>query len=224
MSSSRRYKTAVYQQIARVSRALASPTRLELLDLLAQGPRTVERLAEEASQGVANTSQHLRLLREARLVEAQKDGLFVTYRLAADEVSDLYRSLRSLAETRLTEIERMTRDFLDARGLLEPVDDESLIERVRDGRVVVIDVRPEEEYRAGHIPGARSIPLEELERRLTELPRRREIVAYCRGPYCMLALDAVARLRARGMKAARLKDGVPEWRARGLPVEVGAEE
>lgn len=224
MSSSRRYKTAIYQQIARVSRALASPTRLELLDLLAQGPRTVERLAGEASQGVANTSQHLKLLREARLVEAQKEGLFVTYRLAADEVSDFYRSLRALAQTRLAEMERITRDFLDSRGLLEPVDDESLIERVRDGRVVVIDVRPEEEFRAGHIPGARSIPLEELERRLGELPRRRVIVAYCRGPYCMLALDAVARLRARGMKAARLQDGVPEWRARGLPVEVGAEE
>jgi rhodanese-related sulfurtransferase len=217
----RRFKDAIYHQLARVGKALASPRRLELLDLLSQGPRTVERLAQETGQTVANTSQHLQILRRARFVEADKRGLYVTYRLPDEQVAGFCRSLRVLAESRVDDIERITRDFLHARGLLEPVDQEALIARVSRGEAMVIDVRPEEEYQAGHIAGAISVPLAELERRLSELPKRREIAAYCRGPYCVLAVEAVRRLRARGFQARRLEAGVADWRARGLPVLAG---
>ncbi|MDP3775359.1 MAG: metalloregulator ArsR/SmtB family transcription factor [Gemmatimonadales bacterium] len=217
----RRFKDVVYEQLSRVGKALASPRRLELLDLLAQGPRTVEGLARESGQTIANTSQHLKVLREARLVDAEKSGLYVTYRLADQDVAALYRALRGVAESRLAEIDRVTKDFLHDRGLLEPVDAEALRDRVRRGEVTVLDVRPAEEYRAGHIPGAISLPLAVLERRLATLPRDRELVAYCRGPYCVLAVEAVQRLRREGFRAVRLEDGVPEWRARGLAVAVG---
>lgn len=218
----RRFKNAIYDQLARIGKALASPRRLELLDLLSQSPRTVESLARETGQTMANTSQHLQVLRQARLVEAEKRGLYVTYRLPDEQVAGFYRSLRVLAESRAADIERITRDFLGARGLLEPVNQEALIARVARGEATVIDVRPEAEYRAGHIAGAVSFPLAGLGRRLTELPKDREIVAYCRGPYCVLAVEAVARLRARGFRAVRLEAGVADWRARGLPVAVGA--
>ena len=218
----RRFKDAIYRQLARVGKAAASPRRLELLDLLAQGPQTVERLARETGQSVANTSQHLQLLRRARLVEAHKRGLYVTYRLADDGVAEFYRGLRVLAESRLAEIRRITRDFLADRGALEAVDQAVLVGRVQRGEVTLLDVRPVEEYAAGHILGAVSVPLRELEHRLAGLPKRRQIVAYCRGPYCVLAMEAVARLRALGFKALRLEDGIPDWRARGLPVAVGA--
>lgn len=218
---SRRFKDVVYEQLSRVGKALASPRRLELLDLLAQGPRTVEGLARESGQTIANASQHLKVLREARLVDAEKSGLYVTYRLADQEVAALCRALRGVAESRLAEIERVTKDFLRDRGLLEPVDADALRDRVRRGEVTVLDVRPAEEYRAGHIPGAISLPLAVLERRLATLPRDRELVAYCRGPYCVLAVEAVQRLRREGFRAVRLEDGVPEWRARGLAVAVG---
>lgn len=218
----RRFKDAIYRQLARIGKALASPRRLELLDLLAQGPHTVERLARETGQSVANTSQHLQLLRRARLVEAEKRGLYVTYRLPNDGVAEFYRGMRVLAESRLAEIHRIARDFLTGRGALEPVDREILIGRVLRGEVTLLDVRPVEEYAAGHIPGAVSVPLRELEHRLAELPRRRQIVAYCRGPYCVLAVEAVGRLRAHGFRALRLEDGIPDWRARGLKVAVGA--
>ncbi|MBI2402313.1 MAG: metalloregulator ArsR/SmtB family transcription factor [Gemmatimonadetes bacterium] len=221
-TKARRFKDAIYRQLARIGKAVASPRRLELLDLLAQGPRTVERLASESGQTVANTSQHLQLLRRARLVEAQKQGLYVTYRLADQGVAEFYRGLRALAESRLGEIHRVTRDFLADRGALEAVDQEVLVARVLRGEVTLLDVRPVEEYAAGHIVGAVSVPLRELERRLASFPKRRQIVAYCRGPYCVLAIEAVARLRALGFKALRLEDGVPDWRARGLPVAVGA--
>lgn len=217
----RRYKDAIYEQFARIGKALASPRRLELLDLLCQGPRTVEALSGEAGQSVANTSQHLRVLRAARLVEAEKSGLFVTYRLADGEVCSFFQALRELAESRLAEVERVTREFLEERGALEPVDRRVLVERMRRAEVIVLDVRPREEYRAGHIPGAISVPLAELKRRLDTLPRDREIVAYCRGPYCVLAIEAVEVLRERGFRAHRLEDGVPEWRARGFEVAVG---
>jgi len=216
--SPRAYKNAVYEQLARIGKAVASPRRLELLDLLAQGPRTVEALAREADLGMANTSQHLRALREAELVTAGKSGLFVTYRLASGEVADFFRAIRQLAESRLAEIERLTRDFLEARDAFEPVDRRALLDRVRRGEVTVLDVRPSEEYAAGHIPGALSVPLAELEQRLAELPRDRDVVAYCRGPYCVLAVEAVRLLRARGFRAVRLEDGVPDWRARGFDV------
>ncbi len=221
VTQNRRYKDAIYRQLARIGKAVASPRRLELLDLLAQGPRTVERLARETGQSVANTSQHLQLLRRARLVQAQKRGLYVTYGLADDGVAEFYRGLRVLAESRLAEIDRITRDFLADRGALEAVDQEVLVGRVLRGEVTLLDVRPVEEYAAGHIPGAVSLPLRELDHRLAGLPKRRQIVAYCRGPYCVLAVEAVARLRALGFRALRLEDGIPDWRARGLPVSMG---
>lgn len=219
LNAPRRFKDAVYEQLARIGKAVASPRRLELLELLCQGPRTVEALAQQTSQSVANTSQHLQVLRAARLVDAEKAGLYVTYRLADDEVCTFFLALRELATSRLAEIERVTRAYLRDRGAMDPVDREALVGRVKRGEVTVIDVRPVEEFRAGHIPGAVSVPLAELERRLAKLPKSREIVAYCRGPYCVLAIDAVKVLRARGFKAFRMEDGVPDWRARGFAVE-----
>ncbi len=223
-SRNRRFKTAIYEQFARIGKAISNPSRLELLDLLCQGPRTVEALAKEAGLGLANTSQHLKALREARLVEAEKAGLYVTYRLADEQVCQFFRSLRSLAETRLAEVGEITRRFLEARQGLEPVDREQLLAKVRDGAVTVLDVRPPEEYVAGHLPGALSVPLKELERRLADLPHDREIVAYCRGPYCVLAVEAVEFLRARGFAAFRLEEGVTDWQAKGFPVAVGKEK
>lgn len=217
--SSRHFRDAIYGQLARVGKALASGPRLQILDLLCQGPRTVEVLADQVGQSVANTSHHLQVLRRARLVEAERDGVHVSYRLADARVCTFYREMRALAESRLLEIEQVTRDFLESRDALQAVDGDALVERVRNGEVTVLDVRPVEEYQAGHIPGAISVPVAELERRLAELPRERTIVAYCRGPYCVMALDAVAILRARGYEALRLDEGVPDWRARGLPVE-----
>ncbi len=219
----RQFKDAIYDQLGLIGKALASGRRLELLDLLCQGPRTVEALASAVDQSVANTSQHLQVLRRARLVEADKEGVRVKYRLADQMVCDFYRSLRVLAESRLAEIERVTREFLEGRGTMEAVDREALLARVRRGEVTVLDVRPTEEYRAGHIPGALSLPLSELDRQLAHLPRDRDIVAYCRGPYCVLAIEAVERLRAQGFNATRLDHGVPDWRALGYPVAVGEE-
>jgi rhodanese-related sulfurtransferase len=220
----RRFKIAIYEQFARIGKAISNPSRLELLDLLCQGPRTVESLANEAGLGLANTSQHLKALRGARLVEAEKAGLFVTYRLADEQVCHFFRSLRLLAETRLAEIREITRQFVESRQGLQAVGREQLLAKVRDGAVTVLDVRPPEEFRAGHLPGALSIPLKELERRLSELPHDREIVAYCRGPYCVLAMEAVDILRERGFAAFRLEDGVRDWQAKGFPVEVGGEK
>jgi rhodanese-related sulfurtransferase len=214
---------AVYEQLARIGKAVASPPRLELLDLLCQGPRTVEALAREAGLSVANTSQHLQVLHAARLVDAHKDGLFVTYRLADQQVCGFYQALRMLAESRLAEIDEIVRQFNHGRESMEAVEKQALLERVRRSEVIVLDVRPPEEYRAGHIPGAVSIPLKELCSHLSKLPRRREIVAYCRGPYCVLAVEAVKLLRAKGFRAVRMEDGVPEWRAQGLPVALGEE-
>lgn len=219
-ASDRRFKNAVYEQLARIGKALSSGPRLEILDLLCQGPRTVEALAHQVGQSVANTSHHLQVLRRTRLIEAEKDGVYVTYRLADETVSAFFRTLRGLAESRLLEIQEVTRQFLQERGAMEPVGRQALIERVRREEVTVLDVRPREEYRAGHIPGAASVPLPELRDRLAELPRDREIVAYCRGPYCVLAIEAVEVLRNHGFTAFRLEEGVPDWKALGLPVEV----
>lgn len=200
---------------------MASGPRLALLDLLRQGPRTVEALAKEAGLALANTSQHLKVLRLARLVETEKHGVFVTYRLADGAVDDFYRALRGLAEARLAEVQQIARAFVENRGALEPVDGHRLFERLQAGDVVVLDVRPAEEYRAGHIAGAVSVPLGDLEQRLGTLAKDREIVAYCRGPYCVLAPRAAALLRARGYRAVAIGDGVAEWRAQGLPVATG---
>jgi len=215
----REFKDRLYEELGRVARAIDSPRRLELIDLLAQGERSVEDLAAQAALSVANASRHLQVLRGARLVESRKDGLRVYYRLAEAAVHDVARAVRGLAQRRLAEVDRLTRTYLGSRDELEPVSREELVRRVRAGRAVVIDVRPREEYRAGHIPGALSVPVDELDKRLAELPAGKEIVAYCRGPYCAMAYDAVSRLRARGRRARRLADGFPEWRASGLPVE-----
>ena len=220
----RRFKDSIYEQFARIGKAVSAPKRLELLDLLCQGPRNVETLAEEAAISVANASQHLQTLRAARLVEAEKKGLYVEYRLADEQVCRFFHSLRGLAETRLAEVEQVTRAYLEERGAMEPVQTTELLRRVRDGQVTVLDVRPREEYRAGHIPGALSVPLPELKKRLTELPKNREVVAYCRGPYCVMAIEAVELLRKKGFRAHRMEQGIVDWRARGWRVETSTKE
>jgi rhodanese-related sulfurtransferase len=216
-------KTAVYEQIARITKAASSPGRLELLELLTQGPKTVEALARQTNQSLANASHHLKVLRTARLVEAEKAGLYVTYRLADTRVGEFLLHLRTLATARLAEIELVTRQYLEHRGALEAIQDEELLRRVRAGEVTVLDVRPREEYLAGHIPGAMSVPLSDLKARVRRLPKNRDVVAYCRGPYCVMALDAVDLLRTRGFRAHRMEHGVLEWRSRGWRVEIGDE-
>ncbi|WP_242346447.1 ArsR/SmtB family transcription factor [Anaeromyxobacter terrae] len=215
----RRFKTAIYGQFARVSKALASPHRIELVELLAQGPRTVEALARLTDMSLANTSQHLQVLRAAGLVDGTKEGLFVTYRVSDPTVPALLLALRGVAEARLAEVERIQREFLAERDLLEAVDEVALRRRVRAGEVTLLDVRPPEEFESGHIAGAVSVPLPDLAKRLSELPRDKDVVAYCRGPYCVLAVEAVALLRRRGLRAVRLSDGVLDWAARGRRVE-----
>jgi rhodanese-related sulfurtransferase len=207
--------------VARIGKALGNATRLELLELLTQRPWTVEALAREAGESVANVSHHLQVLRRSRLVEAERDGQFVTYRLAGQEVESLFAALRDLGAGRLAEIERIYRDFVAQRGSFEAIDPETLAHRLRTGDVLLLDVRPEEEFWAGHIPGAVSIPLRDLETKLGELPSGREIVAYCRGPYFLMSLDAVELLSAHGFRARRLEDGVLEWRGRGHSVARG---
>lgn len=218
-SPGRRFKSAIYEQFARVAKALASAHRVELVELLAQGPRTVEALSKLADMRLANTSAHLQVLRGAGLVESSKEGLFVTYRLADASVSELLLATRRVAEARLAEVAKVTRQFLADNAQLDGVDAKALRARVRHGEVTLLDVRPPEEFAAGHIPGALSVPLPELASRLSALPKRREVVAYCRGPYCVLAVEAVKLLRARGFKAVRLEDGVLDWAGLGLRVE-----
>jgi rhodanese-related sulfurtransferase len=216
-------KDGLYDQFARIGKASAHPKRLELLDVLSQGERSVEVLADAAAMSVVNTSAHLRVLRESRMVETRRDSKKVFYRLAGDEVFDFVTSLRSLAGARYAEVERIVRDFFVARDHLDPVVREELLERARGkGGVVILDVRPQEEYEAGHIPGAVSMPLAELRGRIDELPPEADVVAYCRGVYCVLAPQAVEMLSRHGFKARRLADGFPEWRRAGLPVATGA--
>jgi rhodanese-related sulfurtransferase len=219
----RAFKDAIYEQFARIGKAVSSPKRLELLDLLCQGPRTVEVLSKESGLTIANASQHLQVLRNARLVEAEKEGLHVIYRLADQTVCEFFRTMRILAESRLAEVEQIKRRFLEGREGMEPVNREALLELVQEGAVIVLDVRPVEEYTAGHIPGALSFPLKELELHLSELPRDQEIVAYCRGPYCVLSIQAVEMLRAKGFQAVRLEEGIQDLRAIGFPIAVGKE-
>jgi len=214
----RAFKDAIYEQFARIGKAVSSPKRLELLDILCQGPRTVEVLAKETSLTVANASQHLQVLRVARLVETEKEGLFVIYRLADQAVCEFFLAMRVLAESRLAEVEQIKRQFLAGREGMEPVNRETLLELVRKRAVTVLDVRPVEEYNAGHIDGAISFPLKELEQRLSDLPRNQEIVAYCRGPYCVLSIQAVEMLRAKGFQAVRIEEGIQDFRALGFPI------
>lgn len=212
-------KDEIYGHFARIGRALASPARLQMLDLLAQGERTVEQLAEQAHLQIKNASAHLRTLREARLVETRKEPPYVLYRLANDDVLRMLRNLQALGEARLAEVEQITRLYLDDPLELEPVDAEELLRRLDDGSATVLDVRPSDEFRAGHIPGAISLPLKELERRLSEISRERPVVAYCRGPYCVYAADAVKVLRLHGYDARRMEGGLPDWRLAGYLVE-----
>ena len=222
-SPNRAFKDAIYEQFARIGKAVSSPKRLELLDLLCQGPRTVEVLSKESGLTIANTSQHLQVMRAARLVETEKDGLHVVYRLADQTVCEFFRTMRILAESRLAEVEQIKRRFLEGREGMEPVDRDALLELVREGGVTVLDVRPADEYNAGHIPGSLSIPLKELELHLSDLPRDEEIVAYCRGPYCVLSIQAVEILRSKGFQAVRLEEGIQDLRALGFPIAMGEE-
>ena len=221
-SAKRTFKDQLFEQFARIGKGLASGRRLELLELLAQGERTVEELARETGMSVANTSQHLRALREAQLVEVRREGLYAWYRLANEHVFALWQALRELGSARLAEIRHIVETYLTDRESLSGITCEELSRRLKDRSVVLLDVRPEEEYQAGHVAGARSIPLTELKARLKELPKRKEIVAYCRGPYCVFADEAVALLRSHGRKATRLEAGFPDWKARGLPVVTAA--
>jgi len=218
-------KRDLFQQLARIGTALASGTRLEFLELLAQGERSVDQLATLTGVAVANTSQHLQKLRQAGLVVGRKEGQFVYYRLAGDEVVKLLAALGEVGEVHVAEVERIVRLYLASKlaskDEMEPVPARELLDRARKSLVTVLDVRPPEEFAAGHLPGAVNIPIHELEKRLGELPKRKEVIAYCRGPYCLMSYDAVALLRKRGLKARRLEAGLPEWRVAGLPVERG---
>ncbi len=221
MMTPRTTKTALNEQFARIGKALASPRRIELLDLLAQGEHSVETLAAETDMRVTLTSSHLQALRRARLVDTRRDGARIFYRLAGDDVFELLTALRAVAHDRLAEVEQVVRAYFGAPDELEPIGRDELARRSSD--VVLLDLRPRDEYEAGHIPGAVSIPLEDLEERLALLPPEAEIVAYCRGPYCVLAPRGIALLRRHGYRVRRLEDGVGEWRLAGLPVATGAE-
>lgn len=219
MSNSVNPKREVYESLARIGSALSSAVRLELLELLAQGERSVDELARLTGATVANASQHLQKLKQAGLIVGRKDAQFVRYRLAGDEVVALFDALGTAGRAYLADIDRIVRLYFTAKDDLEPVPATEVLDRARRGLVTVLDVRPTEEFAAGHVAGAVNIPIHELERRLSELPKRREVVAYCRGAYCLMSFEAVQLLRRKGLKARRLKDGLPEWRMAGLPTE-----
>jgi len=214
-------KRAVFENLARIATALSSPVRLDLLELLAQGERNVEDLAQLTGATVANASQHLQKLKQVGLIVGRKDGLYVKYRLAGDQVVALMDALGAAGQAYLADVDRIVRLYFTSKDEMEPVPAADLIERAKKGLVTVLDVRPPEEFAAGHVPGAVNIPIHELEKRLAELPKRKEVVAYCRGPYCLMSYDAVELLRRKGMKARRMQDGLPEWRLAGLPITQG---
>jgi rhodanese-related sulfurtransferase/DNA-binding transcriptional ArsR family regulator len=218
-STDAEHKSRLYEAIGRVALALGSAGRLQILEFVAQRERSVDALAAMTGLSVANTSKHLQALRQAGLVSARKEGLRVYYAIAGDDVAALLSALREVSEHRVAEVERLLRTWLAHRDEMEAVPAHEVLERARKGLVVVLDVRPSEEYAAGHLPGAVNIPIHELEKRLKELPKRKEVIAYCRGPYCLMSYDAVTLLRRKGLKARRLEAGLPEWRAAGLPVE-----
>jgi len=220
----RAFKLELYEQFARIGKALANAHRLELLDVLAQCERSVEALAQETGLSVANASQHLRILLAAHLVEVRREGVSMYYRLADDSVLTLWHALRTVGEAQLAEIDRVVETYLHHRNHLHPLTAQELFERLQDEEVVVLDVRPTEEYRAGHLPHARSLPVTELAARLSELPLNKEIVAYCRGPYCVFADEAVSLLRQYGYRARRLQEGPTDWRLLGFPIAVGDSE
>ncbi|HSV51260.1 MAG TPA: metalloregulator ArsR/SmtB family transcription factor [Burkholderiaceae bacterium] len=214
----RQLKDLLYEQVARIGKAVASPKRLEMLEVLAQGEKTVEALSVELSIDVKLASAHLKALREARLVDSRRDGKYICYRLSGQDVAALWVNLREVAEEHLLELRMAVDQMIAQPDKLSGVDGKALMDQARRGEVVVIDVRPQEEYEAGHLPFARSMPVAELEQRLSELPRRQAIVAYCRGPFCMLSDEALKLLRARGYKVTKILDGVSEWQAAGLPL------
>ncbi len=222
MPAHREFKDALYAQFARIGHALASPKRIELLDLLAQGERTVEALAAQIATPIKNTSAHLRALRQARLVETRRDGTYVYYRLADEDVFRLLRTLESLGHSRLADVQHVVSSYLDRRDQLEPVTFKELRRLMREDDVTVVDVRPSEEFEAGHIPGAISVPVPEIKRRLRDIPKGREVIAYCRGRYCVYSLEAVTLLRKHGYRARRAHEGLPDWKAAKLPVETRA--
>ncbi|MCW8931283.1 MAG: metalloregulator ArsR/SmtB family transcription factor [Gammaproteobacteria bacterium] len=217
--SSNHFKQDLFAQFARVGKAMSNGNRLELLEYIAQGERSVDELAKVCGLSVANTSQHLQQLRQAGLINSNKRGLKVFYHMSGDDVVDLFNSLRGVAERHLADVQQLVNTFLTVKDDLEPIPANELLDRVRDGLVTVLDVRPSEEYQSGHVPGAINIPLSELEKHLGSLDITHDIVAYCRGPHCVLAFDAVERLRDNGFTAHRLEDGFPEWKSAGLPVE-----
>jgi rhodanese-related sulfurtransferase len=220
----REFKDRIFEQFARIGKALSHPKRLEIIDLLAQAERTVEQVAKETAMPVANASQHLQVLRGARMVEVRREGLYAHYRLADEGVFRAWRAVRDLGEACLAEVDRVVETYLKDRGAMEAVDAVGLVERLADGSVVVLDVRPEEEYRAEHIPGALSVPVDSLEVAPPVLPEDKEIVAYCRGPYCVFSDEAVALLKSRGYRASRLAEGFPEWRDSGYAIEAGRQK
>jgi rhodanese-related sulfurtransferase/predicted transcriptional regulator len=215
-------KRRLFHEFARIGKVVASPSRLLLLDLMSQGEKSVEMLAEQSGLSVPNASNHLRELRAVSLVDTRRDAQRIYYRLAGPAVGDLVRSLQDVAHEHLAEVREIVRDYYEDPDSLEAVDADTLCGRLQEQAVVVLDVRPEDEYAAGHILGAVSVPIEELDRRFAELPRDREIVAYCRGPYCLFSRQAVAKLRAQGLQARQMKDGVLEWGRRGFPVAAAA--
>jgi rhodanese-related sulfurtransferase/DNA-binding MarR family transcriptional regulator len=219
---SRAAKDALFEALASVTKALASGRRAEIVDLLAQGERSVEDVATEIDQSIANTSHHLRTLARAGLVRSRREGTRVIYALASDRVAELWAAVRAVSASHVAEVDRLADAYLGRRDGLEPMSRNELARRLHRGDVTVIDVRPEAEFEAGHVAGARSLPITELERRLDALPADRDVVAYCRGPYCVFADDAVRLLRREGIEARRLEDGFPEWKRAGLPAAVGA--
>jgi rhodanese-related sulfurtransferase/biotin operon repressor len=212
-------KERLYQAIGRVAAALGSAGRLQILEFVAQGERSVDALAEMTGLSVANTSKHLQALRQAGLVNARKQGLRVYYSIAGDDVSLLLSSLRGVAEHRAADVDKLLQAWIARRDELDPVPAREVLARLKNGLITVLDVRPAEEYAAGHLPGAINVPVDRLEKYLSKLPKRKEVLAYCRGPYCLMSFEAVEKLRKRGFKAKRLENGYPEWRAAGLPVE-----
>ncbi len=219
--SEQNFKGDLFEQFARIGKALSSGKRLEMLEFLAQGERSVEQLANMTGLSVANTSQHLQQLRQVGLATARKEGLYVYYRIAGDGIVRLLATLRTVGEENLADVNRLVKLFLDSKDSMEPVPAKELWQRVKQGLVTVLDVRPSEEYAQGHIRGAINVPMTELKKRLHQIPAGQEVVAYCRGPYCLLAYEAVQVLRKKGIKARRMEDGYPEWRLRGLPVDMG---
>ncbi len=217
----REYKDTVFQLFAMIAQGFCSPKRLEIIDVLIQGERDVETLSKEVNMKIANTSKHLQILKNVRIVESRKDGVKVLYRIADDSVFTCYKHLQALTENRLYELKEIVRMYYQDRDKLETITRKSLLSRIKNGDVLVLDVRPFEEYKSGHITEALSFPLSELRSRIAEIPKNMDVVAYCRGPYCILAADAVTFLRKAGVKAIRMKDGFPEWKDAGLPVEIG---